>query len=519
MALDGLFLHHLTKELSSSLVGGRLNKIYQVGKNEFLLMFYNKKKYKLYISLSGERSRCNLTTKEFHYPEKAPMWCMILRKHLSNAYLHEIIQHQYDRVITFKFSHTNAIGDTSIKYLTLELMGRHSNMILHNDEKIIDCVKHLNGHRFIVPSAKYELPTSSKLLPENIDSILSEQQLVEKYQGVSKFGAKLIKEDPQKIKELNPTVFEKGFYFNNIQSITGEKQSYESLSELLDTYFYQKDVRDRIKQTTENLLKFVRQELNKNKKKIKNLNKDLSNAEKADRYRMHGELLYANLHNSKKGDTKIAVYDYEGNQLEIPLNPLNTPSQNAKKLFTKYQKAKNGLVLITEQIEKTNEEIVYLDSVEAMLKNCKLKDALEIKEELTSQGYFRQRNKTKKKKKKHVPAFERFTSPEGIELLVGKNNIQNEYITFKEAKKDDIWMHAKDIPGSHIIIRMSEPTETTIRYAANIAALYSKAKDSSSVPVDYTLVKNVKKVPGMKPGFVIISNQKTIYIDPDENLI
>ncbi len=517
MGLDGLFLHHLQKELSENLVGGRLNKIYQVGKQEFLLLFYNNKKYKLYISLAGDRSRVNITNKDFHYPETAPMWAMILRKHLSNALLIDIIQHGYDRVLTFKFAFTNAIGDTSIKYLTLELMGRHSNMILHDDDKIIDCVKHVNAHRFIYPQVKYELPESNKIAPLDVDSNLSVEEIIAKYQGVSKYSAAMIKENIS-LFELKPTLFTSGFYFNEVPNIEVESNDFNSLSQLLDEYFYQKDVKDRIKQTTENLRKFIKQELTKNKKKLKNLNKDLNNARNSEKYRLEGDILYANLHLLKKGHKEVTLNDFEGNEVLISLNPLLSPSDNAKKKFVKYTKARNGLKLIDEQIAITNDEIAYLDSVETLLNNCQLKDAIEIKEELTSLGYFRNRNK-KKSKKKHIPAFERFTSPEGVEILVGKNNIQNEYITFKEAKKDDIWMHAKDIPGSHVIIRMSEPSEPTIRYAANIAALYSKASTSSSVPVDYTLVRNVKKVPGKKPGFVIISNQRTIYIDPDKNLM
>jgi len=518
MGLDGLFLHHLQDELKTKLVGGRLNKIYQVGKQEFLLLFYNNQKYKLYISLAGDRSRCNITTKDFHYPDQAPMWCMILRKHLQNAMLLDITQHERDRVLIFKFAFTNAIGDTMIKYLSLELMGRHSNLVLFDDEKIIDCIKHVNNNRFIYPGVKYQLPESNKEIPDQINSSLELDELVNTYQGVSKFGARLIK-DNKDIEEVKPVIFEKGFYFNKLSDQVIDNDQFDSLSALLDEYFYQKDVKDRIKQTTENLRKFISQELTKNKKKLRNLEKDLNNAKKADVYRMQGDILYANLHNVKKGLKEVTLIDFEGNEIVIPLNPLLSPSDNAKKKFVKYTKARNGLTLINEQINLTQDEIAYLDSVDTLLSNCQLKDAIEIKEELTAQGYFRNRNKTKKKSKKKIPAFEKFTSPEGVEILVGKNNIQNEYITFKEAKKDDIWMHAKDIPGSHVIIRMSEPTEPTIRYAANIAALYSKASTSSSVPVDYTLVRNVKKVPGKKPGFVIISNQRTIYIDPDKSLM
>lgn len=291
---------------------------------------------------------------------------------------------------------------------------------------------------------------------------------------------------------------------------------------MLDRFFFGKAERDRVKQQAHDLERFMQNEKNKNEKKLIKLEKTLQDAGKADKYQLFGELLTANMYALKKGDKDIEVvnyYDENGGTVKIALDPLKTPSENAQRYFQKYQKAKNSIVVVEEQIEKTKEEILYFDSLLQQMEAASSKDIEEIREELAEEGYMRNRKTKNAKKKPTKPVLDKYVASDGTEIFVGKNNKQNDYLTTKFARRDEIWLHTKDIPGSHVVIRSLEPAEETLLEAAKIAAYYSKAKESSSVPVDFTKIRHVKKPSGAKLGFVTYDNQQTVYVTPDADTV
>lgn len=289
----------------------------------------------------------------------------------------------------------------------------------------------------------------------------------------------------------------------------------------MEDYFNLKAERDIVKQKTSDLSKLLQNERHKNKKKIEYLLKDLENTKEAGKFKLYGELITANLHQIQQGQKEAEVinyYDEEQKKIIIPLDPLKTASKNAQMYFKKYNKLKSGISYIQQQLTKTREEINYLDSVLAVLENASLNDIEEIREELVEEGYLKEKKKHVQKKK-DKPKIEQFLSSEGHTIYVGKNNKQNEYLVQKIASANDTWLHTKDIPGSHVVIKAKDFSDKTLFEAAMLAAYFSKAKHSSQVPVDYTLVKHVKKPSGAKPGFVIYENQKTVFVTPDQELI
>lgn len=307
-------------------------------------------------------------------------------------------------------------------------------------------------------------------------------------------------------------------------TLLGESaKHYNSISECMEDYYGDKAERDTVKQRVSDLIRFLSNERSKNVKKLANLQKDLDEAQDADRYRIWGELLFASLHAVSKGDKEASLVNYyDENQAEmvVPLDPLLNPSDNAQRYFKKYNKYKNSLLVINEQLLKTHEEILYMESLLQQLAHASLNDIEEIRDELVSQGYLRDRSKKGKKKKKATrPTLQVFTSSEGIDIYVGKNNLQNEYVTNRLASPNDTWLHTKDIPGSHVVIRSEQFGDATLEEAAQLAAYFSQAKQSSSVPVDCTLIRYVRKPSGSKPGFVIYDHQKTLFVTPNEERI
>lgn len=313
------------------------------------------------------------------------------------------------------------------------------------------------------------------------------------------------------------------FYLLSLTHVNGEERTFHSLSELLDRFYFGKAERDRVKQQAQDLERFVANERKKNANKIKKLEKTLDYSENAKEFQLYGELLTANLYMLKKGDKEAEVinyYDEESKTVTIPLNPNKTPSENAQMYFTKYQKAKNSVEVVKEQIRLAEEEIAYFDQLIQQLSSASTKDIHEIREELVEGKYLRpKQQRGQKKQKQHVPVLEQYESSRGLTILVGKNNKQNEYLTTKAAARDDLWFHTKDIPGSHVVIKSSDPDEQSILEAAAIAAYFSKAKDSGSVPVDYTKIRHVKKPNGAKPGFVTYDSQHTVFVTPDADLV
>ncbi|OKL37190.1 Rqc2 family fibronectin-binding protein [Domibacillus mangrovi] len=562
MAFDGLFTKAMVEELNEALTGGRVNKIHQPYKNETIMVIRARgKNNKLLLSAHPSYARVQLTDMVQDNPSEPPLFCVMMRKHLDGAILENIQQNGLDRTIMFEFKGKNEIGDISYKQLYVEIMGRHSNIILVDKEKgtIIDSIKHIppaqNSYRTILPGSLYVNPPAQNKknpLTADTETVLQSidfntgkigKQLVASFEGLSPLISnevvacaglanretipdsfvKTMK--PILEKKYTPIMIDSGdktyFYMIDLSHLKGERTKLDTLSMLLDRYYFGKAERDRVRQQGNDLERLISNELQKNRSKIHKLERTLKEAENASVYQRLGELLTANLYAVKKGMSEIQVlnyYDEASSMITISLDPRKNPADNAQKYFSRYQKAKNALSVVQEQITKTNDEIHYFEALLQQLESASPRDIEEIREELAEEGYIKARH-VKKKKKPEKPVIEEYVSSDGTLIHAGKNNRQNDYLTNKVARRDDIWLHTKDIPGSHIVIQSAEPSDETILEAAIIAAYYSKAKESSSVPVDYTKVRHVKKPSGAKPGFVIYDQQHTVYVTPDEGKV
>ncbi|SOB92634.1 predicted ribosome quality control (RQC) complex YloA/Tae2 family protein [Ureibacillus xyleni] len=555
MAFDGLFTFAMANELKK-LITGRITKIHQPNALEIVLHIRaNGENYKLLNSIHPSYARVHLTDHSIDNPSEPPMFCMLLRKHIEGGFISAIQFEEFERIITMVIESKNEIGDAVTRKLTFEIMGRHSNSILIDSEtnKIIDSLKHLppsmNSYRTVLPGQTYiSPPPQEKLNPlkvtdDEIQQFFSEsktsKEIVESFKGFSPIHAtellfrlkdgNVIEVFRTFVNEIitgtHPTYLEidKKIYFSptKLTHLHEQEISFENLSSLLDRVFYARAERDRVKQQAGDLENWLQNELNKLKLKLKKLHKDIENASKLDKFQLYGELLMANLYQFEKGMKEVTVTNYyseDSEQITIPISERKTPVENAQSYYTKYNKAKNALIMVKEQIEKTNNEIQYFEMLMAQVEQASPADIEEIREELAEQGYLRMRA-SKKKKKPVKPSPEQYISSTGIRISVGKNNKQNDYLTFKLANRNDIWLHTKDIPGSHVVIHSNEPDETTLLEAATLSAYFSKARSSSSVPVDYTEIRQVKKPNGSKPGFVIYFEQKTLFVTPDEEIV
>jgi predicted ribosome quality control (RQC) complex YloA/Tae2 family protein len=564
MSFDGIFTYIMTQELKETIESGRITKIHQPFKHELVLQIRSRgQNYKLLLSAHPTYARVHLTNEAYDNPVEPPMFCMLLRKHLEGSIIETVRQVDLDRIIIIEAKGRNEIGDLSVKQLIIEIMGRHSNIILVDKKTntIIDSIKHLppsvNRHRTVLPGYEYIAPPShGKINPllVNEETILKKldfnsgklaEQLVQHFSGISPLFAKeavfragianratlpksfMAMVEDVKQGRIMPQIYyhdtKETFYVLPLTHLQGETKTFSTLSEMLDRFYFGKAERDRVKQQANDLERFIVNEKTKNEKKLKKLEQTLKDAEKAEQYRLYGELLTANLYAVKRGDKQVEVinyYDENGSTVTIPLDPQKSPSENAQSYFQKYQKAKNSLHIVQEQIERTRQEVDYFERLLQQMESASPKDVEEIREELIEEGYLRARqSKQAKKQKQGKIELERYVSSDGTEILVGKNNKQNDYLTNKLAHKDEIWLHTKDIPGSHVVIRSKNPSKQTILEAANLAAYFSKAKHSSSVPVDYTQIRYVKKPSGAKPGYVIYENQQTVYVTPNEDLV
>ncbi|PMC38382.1 hypothetical protein CJ195_07900 [Bacillus sp. UMB0899] len=565
MSFDGLFTYTITEELKNVLLNGKITKIHQPYKYDLIFQIRSGgKNHKLFLSAHPSYARLHLTNESYENPSEPPMFCMLLRKHLEGGVIEHIEQPGMERIVIIDVRSRNELGDVTVKRLMIEIMGRHSNVILVDRERgmIVDSIKHLspavNRHRTVLPGHSYVLPPEQgKANPFEADEELVlkkldfnsgkiAQQIVQQFSGISPLFASEVthraglvnrRTIPEaflslinEIKEnkISPSIYEQRqkeqFYMIHLTHLADAKvKSFPTISEALDRYYYGKAERDRVKQQGNDLERFMVNEKKKNEKKIKKLAATLDQAEKANEFQLYGELITANIYAIKKGDKVADVinyYDEENKSITIPLDVQKTPSENAQKYFLKYQKAKNSVEVVHEQIQLAQAEIDYFEGLIQQIESASPKDIEEIREELIEGGYVKQRQSRNTKKKKSLkPILEHYLSTDGTEMIVGKNNKQNEYLTNKLAARDDIWLHTKDIPGSHVVIRNSNPSEQTIVEAANLAAYFSKAKNSSSVPVDYTAIRHVKKPSGAKPGFVIYDNQQTVYVTPNEDLV
>lgn len=571
MALDGIVTRAIVHELQGC-KGGRISKIHQPNGHDVVLTLRAQRgNSKLLISASPTYPRVHFTEKTFLNPTEAPMFCMLLRKHCEGAIIEEIRQIGMERIIHIDVRQRDELGDVSVKRIIIELMGRHSNIVLLDPVTgtILDGIHHvtpsISSYRVIMPGFSYTAPPEQhKVNPLEVNSAeflkgYSETEeeaarwLVNSFSGLSpliagEIAARTANRDngdasaeasalwnafdsvmgPVRENNYTPVtgLNAKGkmiFSAVRLQSIQDAEKTYDTMSKCMEDYYGDKAERDTVKQKVSDLLRFLQNERSKNVKKLDNLNKDLLEADDAEKYRLWGELLFASLHQISKGDKSVELvnfYDEDQATITIALDPLLTPSDNAQRYFKRYNKYKNSLAVIHEQLGKTKDEIVYLDNLLQQLSIASMNDIEEIREELVQQGYLRDRNKKGKKKKKNDrPTVHQFTSTEGIDILVGKNNLQNEYVTNRLASANDTWLHTKDIPGSHVVIRSTDFGEATLEEAAQLAAYFSQAKESSSVPVDYTYIRHVRKPSGAKPGFVIYDHQKTLFVTPNEELV
>ena len=549
MSFDGNIVRRITKELAESLVNGRINKIYQLSKYDLLFVIDSKAgKRQLLISNSPTYARIHLTEMVYEKPDTPPMFCMFLRKHLLSGIIKEIYQITNDRVIVFVIQSRNELGDLMTKKFIIEVMGRHSNIIITDENnKILEAIKHImpfdNKERTVFPGAIYQEPLSHKIDPYDVPlrekflndfENINEKAILNNFIGFSPLIVKeiiwrfehsnrLITEIfADLLNEFNPQIItnkKEYFYYTNINYLEGERKVFETVNKMIDRFYFEKDSLDIVKQKSKDLVKLIKNNIIKANHKIEKLNKGLIKTNTRDTLRVKGELIQANLHKIIKGDSRLKCIDYYTNEeVEISLDEKLSPIKNSAKYFKKYKKLKASIPHIKIQINEALIEIKYFEQLLHQVENASLKDIEEIKEELIEKRYIKKKIVLKKKKKK--PNYDTYFDNEGVEILVGKNNLQNQYITHKLAKHNEIWFHTKNAPGSHVIVRKTFPlSETTIRTASQLAAYFSKMKKSSTVPVDYVEVRYLKKVPGKINSFVTYKNNKTIYIDPDEDFV
>ena len=530
--LDGLFLAKLKDELNI-LLGARIQKINQIGKTEFLFILHKDKKYKLLISLDRNYYRINLTEKEYETPVEPTMFTMLLRKHFEGGILHQIEQFETDRIITLTILKQTELYDKKYKKMIIELMGKNSNLIIaENNDEIIDAYKKIGVSETgntILPHAIYSWPKDKKvnILKDDYHGIVdTKDDILNNIYGISpKYATYIINQDNpkdylNKIKNLpiRPSSFiyndKQEFYFTPLNQ---EYKEYKTLSSLLEEFYFRKTYQDIKKETSNNLDIIVNNQIKKLKNKINNLEDDLNTANNNLKYQHLGTLIINNLYQIK-GERldNITLYDYEEEKdINISLDKTKTVKDNAKNFFTKANKAKKSIEPISNQINIAKDEIEYLELIKFQIQDANIKDILEIKEELIEKHYIKDTTKGKKHKKQKPNLLS--YDLDGIKVYVGKNNLQNDYLTNHLANNNDYWFHVAYGPGSHVVIMKSEAlTEKEIRFCANLAAYHSYYKDSSSVPVIYTRIRDLRKIPGKKNCFVQYKNEHLIYIDPEK---
>ena len=579
MAFDGITVSAIKAEIEDKILGGRIDKVYQPEKDEIILGIRSMgQAYKLLLTSNASNPKFHFTQTNPSNPMTPPLFCMVMLKHLQSGKIIKIEQPDFDRILNIYVESLNELGDYSVKKLVLEIMGRHSNIILTDENNtILDCIKHI-GHdtssvREVLPGREYTLPPSQgkintlELDDNNFKEVLGnnpsfeiQSVIYKNYTGISPIAASEIcyranVNGSTPVEAL--TDIQKEVIFNEFaklvedikanrfypESITNEKgktidfspiemsqfngfeiKKYTSISELIESFYANRDFAYRIGQKTQDLRKLITQNIERCIRKKDIQMQTLRSIKNRDELRLKGELLTANIYSIKKGMTTVELPNYYSENQElvaIELDSNKTPSENAQKYYKAYNKAKRTFEALKDQIKSNDEELAYLESVLTSVNNCTdEQDVKEIRRELREEGYVKKVKNQKDKSKKHsVPLH--FISQDGFDIYVGKNNIQNDELTLKFARPRDIWMHTKNIPGSHVIIVANGHTipDTTLNEGAMLSAFYSKAKNSSKVPVDYTEKKNVKKPNGSKPGFVIYETNKTAYITTSEEEI
>ena len=575
MSLDGAFLHIVKNELSP-LIGSRVDKVYQPSREELVLSLrtFRDGTKKLIFSANSMSARVNLTEAAFENPQQPPMLCMLMRKHLGGGRLTAIRQDGLERILYFDFECTNEIGDIVTNTLIAEIMGRHSNIILVRDGRVIDSVKRvtddISSVRRVLPNIEYQTPPREDrlcLLDCTADDVLAaidgsperlSKKLTAVLEGISPIFARecayyAAKDIDAVCAELSDSARDRLRFILNkakkalcgeaeftvVSDLNGKKKDFsfinieqystamlvshcDSANALLDGFFAAAGKTERTKQRAHDLLKLLMNAYERVSRKLELQKKELSDCSEREVFRVCGDMINANIYRLEKGMTKCTLEDfYTGEPKEIALDSRLTPAQNAQKYYNEYRKLDTAEKMLTELIAKGQQELIYIDSVfDAVSRTESETDLAEIRRELREQGYLKGGVRPDEKVKKQSEPL-KFRSSEGFDILVGRNNRQNDQLTLKTAKATDIWLHTKDIAGSHVIIKTEgrEAPEQTIFEAAQLAAYHSKARESSQVPVDYTAVKFVKKPAGAKPGMVIFTNNKTLYVAPDEELV
>lgn len=580
MPFDGSVVNSVVYELNEKLIDGKIDKIYQPEKDELLISIRSfKDTFRLLLSASSTYPRVHLTGENKSNPAVPPSFCMLLRKHLLGGRIVSISQPGFERIMEIDIDSADELGYSTHKTLIAEIMGRHSNIIFIDRPtgRIIDSIKRvsfeISSVREILPGGIYEYPPSggkSNPLAASMDSFLeaagkipgsikAEKFLINTYNGISpavarnicleasldsdgdirQFSGEQMRKLYAAFSRFQAAILQASFKPNivyrdgkaadfscfKLSIYKGyETQEFSSISEAVERFYHEKDLKDRIKQKSGDIHKVITNRLERCYKKLEVLNGELQDAADSEKYKIYGDLIMSNIYELRKGEDKARLanfYSPEGEILEIPMDTRLSPSANAQKYYKQYNKSKKAVNMISAQLKENMQEIMYLETLLDNLDKCTEELELEeIRNELAEQGYIKAR-KTVKNKQSKISRPMRFVSSSGFEIYVGKNNTQNDYLTLKFAAGRDIWLHTKDIPGSHVIIKAEdrEVDDATLEEAANLAAYYSKGRMSSKVPVDYTMRKNVKKPGGAKPGMVIYDNFFTMYITPDEERV
>lgn len=570
MAIDGLFLHFIKEEIKEFAVGAKVDKLYLPTRHELVILLRTRTQTRrLFISVSGNAPRINFTRFTPENPANPPMLCMLLRKQLCGATVTDVRQLGYDRVLFIDFDATNEIGDRVKRTLVVEIMAQYSNCILLDENGvIIDALKRIDASkssfREILPQRTYELPPQQdKLNPEEAteEEILGKvlfftdkklsSAILSSVSGVSPLTAREIAyrvtlSDPEinklsdgvKQRLLHELAVLRGYIENGAEpcyvvsdtgepvefsfmpltslSLRGKLVAEESLSDILDFFFVEREKLLRAKSKAEDLFKTVSNLIERTSKKINNLREELLQAEDAETKRIYAELINANLYSLQKGSSEYEVADYYNDykMTKIPAAEHLSPAQNAQRYYKEYRKAQTAKKVLAQQIEAASADLEYLETVRDELSRAETERELnEIRTELSGAGFLKSKTGTKNKKNAPMKPLE-FISPNGSRVLVGRNNTQNDALTFKISSKNDIWFHAKKAPGSHVVLVCSEkePLSEDIEFAAGVAAWYSSVRERGSVEVDYTKVRNIKKPPASRPGFVIYHVYSTLYV-------
>ena len=573
MALDGFVISNLVYELNDKLLNGRINKIYQPEHDQLLLQVNNNRvTFRLFLSANATLPLVSLTEENKENPMTPPPFCMLLRKHLNNARIVEVSQPSLERIIRIKLEHLDELGDLSYKFLIVELMGRHSNIIFCNDkDMIIDSIKHVSH---AVSSIREVLPGRQYFQPEEIEKlnpflityddfekkVLSKPMPVFKaiYSSITGFSPLLANElcyrasvdssmstsglsEQERLglfdsfKTLTSKLEEKDFVPNiiykkdepvefsciklNIYEDLDSKE-FSSISEVLETYYSSKILSNTIGQKSASLRKIVANATERASKKLDIQLKQYEDTKKREKFRIYGELINVYGYNVNPKDKEFkAINYYDGQEVVIPLDPNLSMAENAQKYFSKYNKLKRTYEALTIQIKETRDELDHLGSIKNALEIASNEaDLNQIRKELMDYGYVRKRADGKKKKQRESKSKPyHYVSSDGFNMYVGKNNYQNDELTFKIASSDDWWFHAKEIPGSHVIVKTAgrEITDSTIYEAARLAAYYSSGRESGKVEIDYTMKKHLNKPKGGKPGFVTYNTYKSMIVPTD----